>query len=528
MQDFLSKLFNQGGEALREMPTSRKAAIVALAVVVMGGLFGASWFAGRPDYQVLFANLSTEDSVSITQSLVDKKVPYELAQSGSAILVPADQALSLRLELASQGLPTGGSIGFEVFDKSSFGMTEFVQKINLKRAMQGELERTINQFREVKSSRIHIAQPARKLFSKDKEPVTASVMLKMNGRASLGKEQVMAIVHLVASSVEELRSDNVTVVDVEGRVLFGGEPDDAMARLSSTQLEYRANLEKDMEKRISTMLESVVGPNKVVTRVSADLDFRRIERTEKKFDPASQVARSEQRSEQSSTGAAAPSGVVGVQANLPGDEGNASMAGSPAKSNNSQETVNYEINETVSHIIDPTGAVKRLSVAVLVDGKYEKKEGADKAEYTPRTPEELSQIESLIRTAAGVDTNRGDVVTVQSAPFDTTSYDEMMAEAESAPAIAASQWIAYAGMAGMALLLFLFVLRPAMGWITQTSADLQELQTFPQTVEQLENQLGLHATDEETVDYRAKLRDLIASDPKATAEMMREWLKARR
>ncbi|MBF0169662.1 MAG: hypothetical protein HQK87_01010, partial [Nitrospinae bacterium] len=163
-----------------------------------------------------------------------------------------------------------------------------------------------------------------------------------------------------------------------------------------------------------------------------------------------------------------------------------------------------------------------------VDGKYEKKEGAAKAEYTPRSPEELAQIESLIRTAAGIDTARGDVVTVQSAPFDTSAYEEMAAEVEGAAPIDLRQWIAYGGMVGLALLLFLFVLRPAIGWITRTSADLQELQTFPQTVEQLENQLGMHVAGEGEIDYRAKLKELIASDPKATAEMMREWLKARR
>jgi flagellar M-ring protein FliF len=529
MQDFLTRLFGQANDTIKDLSTSRKIAIVTLALVVMGGILGAAYFAGRPDNRVLFANLANDDAMAITQALTDRNVPYELASGGSAVLVPADRVLQLRLELASEGLPAGGSVGFEIFDKSTFGMTEFVQKINLKRALQGELERTIIQFREVSSARVHIARPQAKLFSKDAEATTASVMLKMNGHQALGKEQVLAIVHLVASSVEGLKSDNVTVVDVEGRVLYGGESDNAMARLSSTQLDYRSNVEKEIEKSVTSLLEPIIGMGKVVTRVSADLDFRQVERTEKKFDPASQVARSEQRNNQKSTGAQSPSGVPGVQSNLPGREGEADTGGKPASSTNTQETINYEINESVAHIIDPTGAVKRLSVAVLVDGKYEKKEGEAGKQYVPRTAEELTRIESLIRTAAGIDTNRGDVVTVQSAPFDTSSFDEAMeASATASSATLTADLIRYGGMGALALLLLFFVIRPVMGWITATSADLQQLQTFPQTVEQLENQLGLHQEGEEKVDYRTRVRHLIEADPKATAEMLREWLKARR
>lgn len=530
MLEFLKKVWVESFEAMKALPASKKVAIGFVAVVALGGVMGVAYLSKRPDNQVLFAGLSSEDAGAITQKLSEQKIPYELAQDGRAVLVPAEKVHELRLSMATQGLPSGGGVGFEIFDKSTFGMTDFVQKLNFKRALQGELARTIGQFKEVKSCRVHIAVPEKRLFGKEKDDPTASVAIQFSSRARLNKEQVMGIVHLVSSSVEGLKPENVTVVDVEGRLLSGGESSDESTRLSSTQMEHRANIEKDIEKRITSMIENVVGYGKAVTRVSAELDFTKIERTEKKYDPNSQVARSEQRSENKSVGAQSPYGAVGASSNLPGGEEAQSTAGTPAQTSSTQETVNYEINEVVSHMVEQVGAVKKLSIAVIVDGKYVPKQGgtAGEREYQARSEDEIKQLTDLVRTAAGVNTQRGDVVTVQSAPFDTSRY---AGEIEEARAESDRQFymevVKYFGMGALVLALFMFVIRPILGWITATTGEIEELRAFPQTVQQLEASMGFKAGVEE-VDYKTKIRQIVQENPKAAAEMLREWLKSKR
>jgi len=532
MLDFLKKVWSQVQEANKSLSAGKKAALAFVGVATLVGVLFVAYTAKKPDYQVLFSGLSSEDAGSISQKLSEGKIEYQLMADGSAIMVPAEKVHELRLQLATQGLPAGGGVGFEIFDKSTFGMTDFVQKLNFKRALQGELSRTIGQMKEVKNARVHIAMPEKKLFGKEDTGPTASIVLQLNQRGSLNKHQVTGIVHLVASSIEGMKPENVTIVDTDGRLLSGGEPTDESARLSSTQMEFKNNTEKDIEKRITSMIENVVGAGKVVTRVSAEIDFTKIERTEKKFDPNSQVARSEQRSEAKSVGAQSPGGVPGIQSNVPGGEEATMTQGTPAQNNTSQETVNYEINEVVSHIQEQVGGIKKLSIAVIVDGKYAVKEGAEpgaEKEYQPRPAEELNQLSELIKTAAGVNTNRGDQVTVQSAPFDTSRYETDLVDAKTeADRQLYMDVIKYIGMGALVLALFVIVLRPALGWITSTSRELEDLRAFPQTIQQIEARLGMKPGGEEEVDYREKVKNLMKENPKAAAEMLREWLKARR
>lgn len=526
MLEFFKRLWNQIQEAQKGLPASKKFAIAAVAVVMLLGILGVAYLSKKPEFHPLFTNLTPGDVSSITQNLTENGIPYKLAQDGSAIMVPSDRVHEVRLQLATEGLPTGGVVGFEIFDKSTFGMTEFVQKLNFKRALEGELSRTISQFGEIKSSRVHIAIPEKKLFTKEQAQTTASVVLKMASGRSLNKNQVMGIVHLVASSVENLKPENVTIVDGAGSILYGGEAYDEVARLSATQLDYRTNVERQLERRVTSMLENVVGPGKVVTRVSAEINFRRVERTEKKFDPDSQVARSEHRAESKSSGAQSPYGVPGAASNIPGGEGAGVTTGKPATSSKSDETINYEINEVVSHTVEPVGVLKKLSIAVMVDGKYEAKEGGAR-EYTPRTEEEIQRLTDVVRTAAGVDPERGDKVTVMSAPFDTSRYMAEIQEVETGAQMQLyADVIKFVGMGALAIALFIFVIRPILGWITASSAEIDTLRGFPETVRQMEARLGV--TPEEEVDYRARVVQLMQENPKAAAEMIREWLRSRR
>jgi len=528
MLEFFRNLWKQTLEVVKNLPPGRLAAIGVVGIMTLAGILGVAYMAKKPDYQVLFSGLSPDDTTAITTRLNEQRIKYKLAQDGAAVMVPSGKALQLRLEMATAGLPSGGVVGYEIFDESTFGMTEFVQKLNYKRALQGELSRTINQFREIQSSRVHIAIPEKRLFSKDNQEPTASIVIKLAVGRRLAKGKVNGITHLVASSVEGLRPEKVTVVDVDGNVLAGGESSDEMAMLSSTQLEYKSNLEKALEKRITSMLENIVGPGKAVTRVSSEINFKQVERTEKTFDPNGQVVRSEQRAESKSTGEQAPIGVPGVQSNIPGTEQGAATTAKPASSANSQETTNYEINEVTSHVVEQVGTIKKLSVAVIVDVKRSAADKSGEAKFTPRNEQELKQIADLVKTAAGFDEKRGDKVVVESAPFDISKYE---AQIEEAKADADRQMygpiVQYVGMGALGLLLFVFIARPILRSLTAAGKDIETLRAFPQTVQQMEAKYGAGAEEGEK-DFRTRARQVIESDPKVAAEMMRDWLRARR
>ncbi len=527
MFESLKKMAGDLGEAFGSLSTGKKVSLALVSVGVMVGVLGISHFSSKPDYQVLFSNLSMSDSSAVTQALTESGVPFRMSKDGTSVMVPAKSVLQSRMNLATAGIPSGGSVGFEVFDKSVFGMTEFVQKLNYQRALQGELQRTINSFTEIRSSRVHISKPERRLFTKDQNEPKASVVLKMSSRRRLGKEKVMGIAHLVASAVEGLDPEKVSIIDTNGRVLYGGEAGDEMARLSSTQLEYKNSIQTGIEKRVTSMLESVVGVGKVVTRVSADIDFRRVEKTEKKYDPNSQVSRSEQRSENKSTGAQGPTGVTGTASNVPGGGQAGVTPGKPALQSNTQETINYEINEVVSHVVEATGLIKRLSIAVVIDGVHTTADDGTRS-FAPRTADELKKLEKLVTNAVGIDKKRGDKIAIEGAQFDTSEKDiEIEASAGEAQEKLISDAIRYAGITALMVFLFLFVIKPLVGWITKSSEEVDALGAFPQTIEQMEEQLGIKPTGEEQLDNKTRIREILVSDPGVGAEMLREWLSSR-
>ncbi|GAM09699.1 flagellar M-ring protein [Geobacter sp. OR-1] len=388
--------------------------IAAFAVLII--------VANRTDYKPLFANLTTEDAGEIVKKLKDQKVPYRLSADGKAILVPAEKVYDLRLTLASEGLPQGGGVGYEIFDRKNFGMTEFVQKLNYQRALQGELSRTISQLAGVEQARVHLAIPEKSLFKDAEKPPTASVVLKIKGGRSLKEADVQGVVHLVAASVEGLDTEHVTVLDGKGKILSRGGPGDATAKMSATMQETQRSFEKSTEDRLQSLLDKVVGSGKSVARVSASFNFKQVEKFEERYDPESAAVRSEQRSEEKG-GSGALTGVPGVQTNLgrtPATQPQA--AGGNSKSD---ETLNYEVSRSTARTIEPVGSLAKVSVAILVDGKYDipaaGKDGkTGKPKYTPRTPDELTKIEALVKSAVGFSAERGDQVTVANIPFQDT------------------------------------------------------------------------------------------------------------
>lgn len=370
------------------------ATLLAFAALIM--------LANRTDYRPLFTNLSTEDAGEIVKKLKDAKTPYQITPDGKGVMVPSDKVYELRLTLASEGLPQGGGVGFEIFDRKNFGMTEFVQKLNYQRALQGELARTISQISGVEQARVHLVIPEKSLFKEAEKPPTASIVLRMKGNKSLRDAEVQGVVHLVASSIEGMNADNVTVLDSRGKILSKGDgAGDATAKMTGTMQETQRAYERNLEERLQTLLDRVVGGGKTVARATATFDFKQVERVEEKFDPETIAVRSEQRSEEKSGGTSIATGVPGVQTNLgrnaPGAAGNAANGGS-----RNDETLNYEVSRSTSRTIEPVGTLSKVSVAILVDGKYEApvavKEGESaKPKYIPRSPDELQKIEALVK-----------------------------------------------------------------------------------------------------------------------------------
>lgn len=397
------------------LPPARRLAILGVGVASVLLVLGLAWWVQRPLYRPLFTNLSEDDAGRIVQALRDEKVEYQIDDGGRAILVPAERLYELRLALASRGLPEGGGVGFELFDRQTLGQTDFLQHLNYQRALQGELARTISELGGVESARVHLALPERSLFvSQDRRP-SASVVVKLAPGRALSRAQIDGIVNLVAASVEGMDPDGVTVVDEAGRMLTpdrGEGLDDGAA--SGTALDYQRAMERGTEERVESLLGAIVGRGAVVARVAAKLDFARAERTEERFDPDGAVLKQEQQRREETNGAPAPGGVPGTQSNLT-NEVVATNEPSGPTTERREQSVTYEISKMVSRTIAPVGALERLSVAVVVDGTYTEENGT--RTFQPRSQEELDRFTELVKSAVGFNEERGDQIQVISAPF---------------------------------------------------------------------------------------------------------------
>jgi flagellar M-ring protein FliF len=476
------------------------------------------------DYQVLYSNLSQQDAGEVIGKLKEKGVTYQLSAGGSAVLVPADQVYELRLTLASEGLPRGGNVGFEIFDQQSLGTTEFVQKLNYQRALQGELVRTIGQFSEVEEARVHIVMPKESVFLDETEPASAAVVLKVRPGRTLSNRQVEGIVHLVSASVEGLKSDNVKVVDMSGRTLFARD-DEGPGSLSSSQLEYQRSLEDGLKRKVEGMLEKVVGPGKAIARVNADLDFTQETSTQEIYDPDSAVARTRQTSQE--TSAAGGGGAAGIpgpdyDANQPG--AGTTGAGGEGGAQRMQESVSYEINKVAKQIVTPVGSIKRLSVAVIIDGVYQEAAGGEK-KFLPRSKQELAGFKAIIERAVGMDEERGDLVEVTSIPFALPEEaPEVGGGWKALPAkVLTMGMLKTVGKVVIGLLLILFVLRPVATGLAKGGVGGGGVAGRPR-LSAGATRLELAMSDGERLSAREQAEMLARSDPEKTAELLRGWL----
>lgn len=415
----------------------------------------------EPAKTILYAGLEPRDAQQITAKLDSMNVPYDVKGDGGTILVPSDRVTKLRMELASENLPSSG-VGYEIFDKSdAFGTTAFVQNINRLRALEGELARSIQTIEGVDSARVHLVIPERQIFSRDAQNPSGSVVLKTRGVMDRG--QVSAIQHLVAAAVQGLEPSRVAIIDDKGDLLAGGDSKEGVDTTSADEEQHTTDFEDRLRQRIESIVTSVVGPGHVRAQVSADINYNRVSETSEKYDPDSKVVRSTQTVEQNANDSQKnSSGAVSVSNALPGQQqqNGSDDKGNQSNSARTEETTNYEISKVVTTSNMGGGDVKRLSVAVVVDGEST---GPNGDTYKPRTPKEMQQIEALVKSAMGFNKARGDQVQISNMAF--AKIDAGPATPASTPLLGldSGQWfkiIEVALLSVTALLLGFFVARP--------------------------------------------------------------------
>ncbi|WP_316860510.1 flagellar basal-body MS-ring/collar protein FliF [uncultured Cohaesibacter sp.] len=427
----------------------------------------------EPVLAPLYTDLSFEDSIQITKLLEAQNIKHEVRDEGAAILAPKDQILKLRMQLAESGLPTGGNVGYEIFDKSeTLGTTSFVQNVNHLRALEGELSRSIRTIRNVRLARVHLVLPKHELFKRDSKDPSASIAVKLQG--NLSTTQIQAIQHLVASAVEGLHPESVTIIDERGRLLASGRGDDENY-MSAHMEEREVQLENRLRDQVDEIVSSIVGQGRARIEVAAEMNFNKITETSDTFDPDGQVVRSTQTRNQASN-SQEREGNEGVTVGNELPDANAQqqpLPGTQEKSDTTEELINYEISRKTTTEVFQGGRISRLSVAVLVDGTYEQNDAGELV-YKPRTPQELEQIATLVRSAVGYDQTRGDkieVINLQFAEGPQTIFDD---EGDALFAFTKDDYLRFTELGVMfimTLLVLLMVVRPLMKRMFEKAED---------------------------------------------------------
>jgi flagellar M-ring protein FliF len=453
----------------------------------------AVW-SGRPHFAVLFANLDPGDGSSIVDQLRTRKIAYKVEDGGRTILVPEPKVYETRLLLAGNGLPGSGS-GYEILDSNKLGWTDFVQKLQYRRALEGEIARSIQTLEEVQSARIHLVQPEPSLFVEKEKPATASVVLRLKSGTRLSPAHVQGIVHLVSSAVEGLQPENVTLIDTRGNLLSAPQADQAIGA-TADQITIQRGLEEQLTNKVQSLLEAVLGPGKSVVRISAEMDFRVAERTVESYDAENPVVRSEET--RSETGA----------------DGTKSESA----------TTNYEISRTMETMRVPSGTIKRLTASVFVDGTYRALPKGVK-EYAARTPEEMQKFDGIIKNALGFDATRGDRLTVENVAFDTSVLDQEKKEMEKSDRMRLLVQVGSRVLTGAVLLfLFLALLKAAKRMRPAEGARGSVGRNFDHTVAGELPALREVPENPRAVMIQNRIQELSRTSPDGLGRLLRSWL----
>lgn len=518
---------------------------VAAVIAIMAGV----WMWGQqPDYRVLFSNFNDRDGGAIVASLQQMNVPYKFAEGGGAILVPADKVHDARLKLASQGLPKGGNVGFELMENQKLGVSQFLEQVNFQRALEGELARSIESLAAVQAARVHLALPKASVFVRDQQKPTASVLLNLHPGRALDPQQVSAIVHLVASSVPELPVKNVTIVDQGGNLLSENGNKLAASGLDPSQLKYVQELQQDIVKRIESIITPIVGANNVRAEATADVDFSHSEQAAEIYKPNqtpdTAAVRSQQTSESLNGNSANAAGVPGALSNQPPAPATAPLnapanaAATPAAgattSTRKDSTVNYEVDKTIRYVQQPMGGIKRLSVAVVVNyRKVTDKSG--KVTTQPLTEAEKSQITDLVKEAMGYNKERGDTLNVVNSPFagmEKEAIPELPIWKQPATIQLAKDGVKYLLITLVLLYLFFKVLRPMLQRLADNAVPAAALPS-PRDDEDMVHisasgelmELGNSGTGSYQQNL-AKARQLAKQDPRVVANVVKSWVNS--
>ncbi|MCW8799826.1 MAG: flagellar basal-body MS-ring/collar protein FliF [Desulfobacter sp.] len=518
----------------KEMSMVRKVLLGGVVLVVVAGFITMFVWANKMPYKVAYSGLSQEDAAAVVEILKSSNTPYRLTGDGTTILVPDAMVYDVRLTMAKEGIPKGAGVGYEIFDKSEFGTTEFVQKINKKRALQGELARTIAAFEAVKDAKVMIVLPKESVFVEETKQPSASILLELI--ADLKKEEVAAIAHLVASSVQDLTPTLVTIVDTAGRILFEGKSEEEQARidaesLADAQYQYKVRFEENLTRRIQTMLERIVGAEKAIVRVNSEMDFSKNNMNEEIYDPferggefiRSRKNRAEkvvQLDEQVGT----PSSVNPITDEDQAGEKNRERV------NKSDDTINYEISRRVRETQKPMAELTRLSVAAVIDGKYEFQTDDKvntKRVYMPRSAEEMRQFQSIVSRAMGYNEERNDQVSMECFPF--ASIGDMQGTQEKLTGWRMVQKEHGRLIANLLLVfvLFLFIIRPIIKTVRDIKITVeQEALPSPEELAELETEKKEPDFVEMNADQQREFFEMMTEDQKE--EFIRKMTAAER
>jgi len=512
----------------QQLGLNQRVSLVVAAIGVIGGMVALVMWSRRPDYQLLYARLAEKDATAIISELQTRNIPYQVSAGGTAVQVPSDQVYKLRMDLAAKGLPSGDGVGFEIFDKGQFGLSDFVQRTNYLRAIQGELARTITQLQGVRAARVMIVQPENRLLLTDQGVrSTASVFVDMGG-GRLDTEGVNAIRHLVANAVQGLTPDTVAVVDNRGRVLSEELKQDPTLGNASSQMRYKQQVEDYLSKKVETMLATVIGPGNAVVRVSADIDTESTTQMQEKFDPDGQVVRTQTITEDNSNASETRTngGATGVSANVP----EKTVAAEAAKPVNTTEqsrknrTTAYEINRTTTNITRNPGTIKNVTASVMIAPRLVPPPAGSPAGTQPtqqkRTPEELTALRQVVVNALGLKATPGQeldsIVALQELPFAVEPVAETVSAIQNETRMqgwieVASRWAAVAG-AAVVLLVFLRLL------------SKQKPETVPVEVFAMPPDLAARQLQNGSAITPDMLNQLIRQKPANIGTALRDWV----
>lgn len=510
------------------MTQSQRVFFLLVSTALFAGLVTLFLYSGKPDYAPLFRSTDPQEAGRVVDTLRELNIPYRLSSGGTVVEVPQDKLYEARMKLAQKGFPSRGT-GFEVFDKGTFGLTSFLQRVNYQRALQGELERTIMTLAEVEAARVHIVLPEERLFAEEEKEPTASVVLRLRPGATLKESQVEAIAHLVANSVEGLSPERVAIIDDKGNVLASGTKEGTtilgLANLTAAQLEIKREVEDVLTRRIQTMLESVLGSRQAVVRVSADLSFERREGEKETFEPVLEgegIVRSTKETEERYQGTATPpGGTAGVASNIP-IYAEPEREGTQNTYARRESTVNYEVNRILERFSSSPGKIERLSVAVLVDSAL--------------PPEAVEKVRSVVQAAAGIDFTRGDTLIVEALPFNRAMWEEEARALQAQKFMDLLELLLKYGFIALFVLLFYLLGRRILVAATtpaeEVVAEFYEAPEVPEEerAEELPSVRPPELTPEERMrlelqkKMEEEIQQLAQTNPDNVAKLIRNWL----